>query len=93
MGKTRDPITGREFTNGAATDWAPGVEIQKAGGYTYIGEASPPGTAYASRAAYLAAEIWRVQRIEDATGSVDLADGDANFDNAATAMNGLSYLA
>ena len=43
--------------------------------YTYICEASP-GT-------LTSAASWRIQRITNATGRTEWADGDANFDNIA----------
>ena len=80
------------YTGGAGhvTDGALATKITSSGGYTYIGEAVPPSTAYASRALHEAALVWRVHRL-DAAGNVIWADGDGNFDNAATDLTSLSY--
>lgn len=66
------------------------TKITSSGGYTYIGEALPPGTTYANRAAHEAAAVWRVKRI-DSSGSSSYADGNANFDNIATDLTALSF--
>ena len=72
----------------ADTEFA--TKITASGGFTYIGEARPPGTKYASRALHEAAPDWRVQRV-DAAGSTIYADGNENFDNVATDLTILSF--
>ncbi len=67
------------------------VKVTASGGYTYIAEAMPPQTRYASRALHEAAAVWRVQRV-DANGSIQLADGDGMFDNVATDLTALNYV-
>ena len=58
--------------------------VTTSGVYTYVCKAAP-GTA-------LSAPLWQVKRIDSTTGARGLwADGDANFDNVATAPSGLTY--
>lgn len=58
------------------------MRVVESGGYTYFCFAAP-GTA-------LASELWQVFRMDD-TGNLLYADGDANYDNAATDPTTLSY--
>lgn len=87
-GTGKDP----DVTNGAThvVDGAIAVKVTSSGGYTYIGEASDFGGDYANRAAHEAAAVWRCQRI-DSNGSVEWAEGNAEFDKVATDLTALSY--
>lgn len=51
--------------------------------YTYIGRASP-GSA-------TSADTWQIKRITNASGDIDWADGNIDFDNVWDDRAGLSY--
>ena len=59
------------------------IQILTDGTYTYTAEALP-GTPTTTAA-------WRAKRVVTATGVTTWADGNANFDNLANALSGLSY--
>jgi hypothetical protein len=59
--------------------------VVTSGSFTYLAEAVPGST--------LTSPVWRAQRIESLTNTIQTtwADGNSNFDNAADDLNGLSY--
>lgn len=60
--------------------------IEVVSNITYIAE-SQPGSE-------LSASVWRCKKIEDLTSTVRItwADGNGNFDNAASSLNSLTYI-
>ncbi len=86
-----DPDFGVSVTEGLGYDGANlqrvnadnlATVIQTSGTDTYVGYAAP-GTA-------LATAKWQAMKI-DSSGNTTYADGNANFDNVATTLSGLSY--
>lgn len=59
------------------------VKITSSGTATYIGQ-SAPGTAEATTK-------WQCMKYDTSTGKLTYADGNANFDNAATDLTALTY--
>jgi len=60
------------------------IKVTVSGDITYVAKAAP-GTAQAT-------EKWQVMKVDETTGTIiTWADGDANFDNAATDLTALSY--
>jgi hypothetical protein len=60
------------------------VEIQSDGTYTYI--------AYAECGSLLSAPVWKVKRVDTATGSTTWAEGNSRNDKIATDLTTLTYL-
>lgn len=74
----------------AVLDKPVATKIIVEGGYTYIATAIPPRDRFTTRIAHEASPEWRVQRM-DSDGSIEWADGDAEYDNIATDLTALTY--
>jgi hypothetical protein len=59
------------------------VRQQDTGTYLYIGKAVPGSSS--------ASAVWQIQRLENSTGNIFFADGNANFDNIWDNRASLSY--
>lgn len=58
------------------------IKIVTSGTDTYVGEAAPGSSA--------ASTVWKAYKV-DSSGNLTYADGNAEFDNSASDLGGLSY--